>query len=676
MNRLHRCFNPESIAAIGGREAAQVLEQCQKFGFKGELHAVHPSQDALAGIKCIPDVSGLPGQLDTAFVAIPAESTINTVQSLREIETGGVVCYASGFGEVGDNERHVSLLQAADSMPLVGPNCYGYINALNGAVLWPDQHGLKRVDHGVAIFSGSGNLCVNISMQKRDLDIALLVSVGNQAIVSLEHCLEMAIEDDRITAIGLHIEGVKNITDFCQQAQRAVQAGKAIVVLKTGRSEMGAKIAMSHTASLAGSTELFDNLCGRLGIVQVDDLETFLETLQLLSVAGRISGNRLLSLSCSGGEASLVADLSQNMDLEFPDFSASLVEDIRLTLNDIVSISNPFDYHTFIWGDYDRLFATFTQALRVDVDLAILVLDIPDVDGCDNQDWITAANAFAAACRENDKKGAVVNCLGESMPTDMARHLIKSGIVPLRGLLPALKSIEAATKMNCAVSEVEIRVIDELVNREPVVLDELTAKERLAAAGLRIPENGRASTVDAAVKRASEIGYPVALKVVGTEFSHKTELQGVVLELQNEGEVEIEATRLLEIAEAVLVEEMITGALGELLVGVNYDEQFGHHLVLGFGGTLVELIADRRVLLLPATDEQIEGAIRALKMSPVFFGYRGKPKADVSAMVAAVRSVISYVENNRETVSEIDINPLIVTEHDAIAVDALIIERR
>ncbi|MFT5482583.1 MAG: acyl-CoA synthetase (NDP forming), partial [Halieaceae bacterium] len=277
MRSLHRCLNPRTIAVVGGTAASKGVRESLKLGFEGEIWAVNPGLDTMEGVACYSSLAALPGVPDATLVGVAAEATIEIVEQLAAMDAGGAICYASGFREVGEDDRHRRLLAAAGDMPIMGPNCYGFINAMNGAVLWPDWHGLGRVDTGVAIFTGSGNLAVNISMQNRSLPIALLGSVGNQAMIGMEQLLESVIEDDRITAIGLHIEGLKNLPMFIEVAIRAAERGKPIVVLKTGRSEAGARIALSHTATLAGGAELYDSLFERLGVVQVRDLETFLE---------------------------------------------------------------------------------------------------------------------------------------------------------------------------------------------------------------------------------------------------------------------------------------------------------------------------------------------------------------------------------------------------------------
>ena len=223
MRKLRRCLNPRSIAVIGGREAEKVVQQCLKLGFDGEIWAVNPARDDLAGVPCFRDIQQFPEAPDVAFIAIPALATIDAVEQLSAMGAGGAICYASGFREVGAVDRHQKLLDAAVDMPVIGPNCYGYINPLCGAALWPDQHGLTPVSSGVAIFSSSGNVSVNMTMQQRSLSVALIVTVGNQAMVGIEHCPEAVLEDDRITAIGLHIEGLNNLPLFTELAQRAVQ---------------------------------------------------------------------------------------------------------------------------------------------------------------------------------------------------------------------------------------------------------------------------------------------------------------------------------------------------------------------------------------------------------------------------------------------------------------------
>ena len=680
---LSRMLNPQSIAVVGGDDAAKAIRECQKLGYAGELWAVNPSRDELAGIECHPTVAQLPAVPDATLIAVSAKATIEVVSQLRGLGAGGAICYASGFSEAGEAQRQQLLLQATGDMPLMGPNCYGFINAMNGAVLWPDWHGLRRVESGVAIIAGSGNLAINISMQDRSVPIALLATIGNQAIIGSEQIMAAAIDDDRISAIGLHIEGLRNLPLFAQLAQAAAEKGKPVVALKTGRSDVGARITMSHTATLAGSADLYDAMFHRLGVAIVHDLETFLEALKLLSVTGPLGGSRIASMSCSGGEASLIADLAHETVLEFPEVTPQQSAQLRETLNDYVAISNPLDYHTFIWGDYDRLYKTFVAMLRGDYNLTLLLLDYPHMSEDDLNEWYVTGDAFADACEYTGSAGAVVCNLPENMPANIRDGFLARSIVPLLGMPQAVAAIAAAA----CVGKIHYPLPDFPIQPVPLELDkgdsrraisEYAAKQLLAHYQIPVPAAQLVRDLSNAEDVAQGIGYPLALKASVAGMTHKTESRAVVLNVENVEQLRFEGQRLLDMGGELLIEKMVPAGVAELLLGVSFDQQFGHYLVIGIGGTLVELVADRQILLLPASDQQIRAALHGLRMSKLLTGYRDRSVADVDAVVACAQSLAAFVVDQRQELLEVDINPLIVgaSGAGAMAADALIVYRQ
>ena len=209
---LDRLIRPQSIAVFGGREARRVIEQCDRMGFPGEIWPVHPSLDIVLGRRCYRSVDDLPATPDAAFVGVNRMLTVEIVRKLAAVGAGGAVCYASGFseaaGEFADGiALQAALVEAAGAMPIVGPNCYGLINGLDGALLWPDQHGIIRVEKGVAILTQSSNIAINLSMQRRGLPIAYLMTAGNQAQTGICDLAMATLEDPRVTAVGLHVEG-------------------------------------------------------------------------------------------------------------------------------------------------------------------------------------------------------------------------------------------------------------------------------------------------------------------------------------------------------------------------------------------------------------------------------------------------------------------------------------
>ncbi len=674
MSSLGRCLHPGNMVVVGGRHVAESVRESRKFGYEGEIWVVNPRQEELAGLTCYGRVADLPAVPDSAFVAVPAEATIEVVGELAAMGCGGAVCYASGFLEVGSDDRHQRLIAAAGTMPIIGPNCYGMLNAVNGAVLWPSYHGLRRVERGVAIFTGSGNVSVNMTMQNRSVPIALLVTIGNQVTVGIEQLILAALEDDKITAIGVHIEGLKNVPLFIEAARRAAEVGKPIVALKTGRSDAGARIALSHTATLAGSADLYDHLFQRVGVGVVHDIESFLETLRLLSVTGPLAGCQIASMSCSGGEASLIADLCQDTPLSFPDFSEGGKRALTNTLNEFVDISNPLDYHTFIWGDRERLRQTFAAVLADGFDMTLLLLDTPSIPAGELNEWMDAAEGFIDACVDTGRPGAVVASLAENMPLELRERLLAHRVVPMLGLPQAIAALSAAAMMGQQEGPLP-QVIPGTAVTDRHTIAEFEAKQLLGASGLPTTRAELVTSVVDAEAAAGDLGYPVVLKASVTGLAHKTEASAVVLDVKTPEVLREESARLLGLGGQLLVEEMIPAGVAELLLGVSYDEQFGHYLVLGCGGTLVEIMADRALLMLPVSDEQIGQALEGLRIAPVLNGYRGRPAADRAALIACVRKLADFVAERREELLEVDINPLIVGPGGATVADALIVFR-
>ena len=232
---LARLLSPRSIAVIGGREAAEVVRQCDRIGFAGPIWPVNPKRDEIAGRKCFPDIASLPGAPDAAFIAVPREAAVAAVGELARIGCGGAVCYASGFAEFDARGAALEreMVAASGAMALAGPNCYGFLNYLDGAALWPDQHGGRRVTRGVAIVTQSGNIGQNLTMQTRGMPLAALITVGNKAKGDLAEYVDALLDEDRISAIGLHIEGLDDIAAFARSAARARDRRVPIVVVKT-----------------------------------------------------------------------------------------------------------------------------------------------------------------------------------------------------------------------------------------------------------------------------------------------------------------------------------------------------------------------------------------------------------------------------------------------------------
>ena len=679
MNRrqsIKRLLSPRTAAFIGGKGAIAAIKQSRIVGFEGEYLAVNPRRDDLDGIPCYRSIADLPVTPDAAFVAAPPAGSIEVIRELSQAGAGGAVCYASGFGELGGEggKLQQELIEAAGDMPVVGPNCHGFINYLDGIALWPDEHGGHRVESGAAMITQSGNFGINLSMQRRGIDFAYIITIGNKTCLSLHEYIDYLVTDKRVTAIGLHIEGINHVHEFSVAAISALEAGIPIVAIKTGRSRKGAQINMSHTASLAGEDRLYQALFDRLGIARCNTVVQFLETLKFVSSVGALAKNTIGSMSCSGGEASLIADGADVVGLDMPELSADSASHLTDILGPKVPLSNPLDYHTYAWADRKRLTDCFTTMLGNGFGCTMLVLDYPTPEHADTSSWEIAERALADSVAATGQKAVIVSTLTETMRPEAAERIRAAGITPMQGIEECLFAIRAAAKIGAAQARSDRTqpvLLPQATPGEPILLDEWQSKKLLSEAGLPVPK-GRLCTPDETATAADSIGYPVVLKAVSSELAHKSEAGAVVLNLTDAPSVADATARLSGQFDRFLVEQMAGPVVAELIVGVSRDESFGLNIVIGAGGTLVELIEDTVSLLLPLRRREIEDAIRSLKAFRLIDSWRGARKGDLNAIVDAAAAVADFAMRNDARLMELDVNPLIVLPEGVVAADALI----
>ena len=672
-SRLRRLFSPKSVAVIGGGVwCRSVIEQLFKIDYKGKIFPVHPSKKEILGLKYFKDLEAVPANIDASFVGVNRNTTIEVVKKLNELNAGGAVCFASGFLEAendkqGSGELQKSLIEAAGDMPILGPNCYGFINYLDRSVLWPDQHGGKPVDRGVAILTQSSNLAINITMQTRGLPISYIMSVGNQASLGFSKIGMYLLSDPRVTALGLHIEGIGDVRAFEKLAAKARKLGKSIAVLKVGKSAEARKAAQSHTASLAGDAQGAKSLFKRLGIAEVDRLEVLVETLKIFHLNGPLLTKNVRSLSCSGGEASLVSDLGQEYGIKFPELEKENVSELRSVLGEMVALSNPLDYHTYIWGNVEAMASAFIAMMRGHDGITIIVVDFPRDDNCDPSAWNCVVEAAKKAKNTRDKPLALVSTLSENIPEHVSFELLESNIITLHGLDTGLAAISASASNQTVVDPKPIFLSNP--TGKSTLVDEYTAKKSLEKYGLKIPKTEKCLPSDAHFV-SDQIGYPVVVKVLGS--AHKSELGEVFLNLENQKAVKNALKKVSK--KPVIIEKMIDDAIVELIIGIVHDPAHGMLLTIGAGGVLTEILSDTSSLLLPSSEYDVLECFNQLKISRIAKGYRGFLGVEVNQILDAIMKIQEFVLDNRDRVFEIEINPLIVTSSEAIVGDALIRE--
>ena len=660
MKDLNRLLRPKSIAVLGAGWALNVIEQCRKMGFEGPVWPVHPTKAQVGGLKAYASLADLPFAPDATFVGVNRHVTVDVVAELAAMGAGGAICFASGWSEAGEPELQAKLISAAGEMPILGPNCYGVINYLDGALLWPDQHGGIRVDRGVALVSQSSNIVINLGMQKRALPVAYVACLGNAAVVGLADLAGALLDDPRVSALGMYIEGIDDARALAALAEKARAAGKGVVCIKSGKTELSRTAAASHTASLAGGGAASSAFLRQIGVAEVNTPSELIETLKIFHAHGPQIGKRLCSLSCSGGEAGLVADLAAPFGIAFPPVPEATRARLGEILGPIVTIANPLDYHTFIWGDGPRTTDVFATMLRA-YDAGIYIIDPPRGDRCDPSGYQPALDAIVSAQKTTGKIAFPVASIAENFDEAYAMRLMDQGVCTLMGLETALAAIKAA---QLAPGPAGWRPAVARPPRDAAILGEAAAKKLLDGLGVAVPRAVTGATLAAVASQAEGLQPPYALKGLG--FAHKTEAGAVRLGLMHlEGQADMAG------AEGYLLEEMVTGAQAEILLGLRRDPVYGVSLTIGMGGVTAEVLADTVTLILPATEAEVLAAMRGLRLWPLLDGYRGRPCADM-ASVAAIAVRLGGAMLADQSFEEIEINPILVRQKGAVAVDALI----
>ncbi len=687
-----RLLKPRQIAFIGGDAAVVAIREARRRGYAGKMWAVNPKRAELAGLPCYAGLDALPGVPDAVYLAVPAQTAVDCLARLAAMGAGGVVCYTAGFKEAGAEGARLetALKQANGEMALIGPNCYGLINYIDRVALWSFEHGGSSPGYGAAIVTQSGMLSSDVAMSQRSLPLAYMVSAGNQAVLGLEDYLDLFAEDPAVRAIGLHIEGLQDIAGFERAALKALRRGKPIVALKTGSSAIGSSLTVSHTGSLSGSNELYQALFERTGVIGVSNPSQMLETLKYLCLVDAPKGTRVAGFTCSGGGATMLADHGEKIGLTFPSFTPEVAKDLVDLLPAIATVSNPLDYTTPIWGLPEVTYSVFAKALSgVEVDCALLIQDYPPV-GLDAQAiyYRKDADVFAKAAAAQGLPSAICATFPENMDAATRAHLIAQGLAPMQGIHETLNAIRdaahwAEARRKLLAAPPPALAIGQPLGQplgKPEMVLESEGKAWLAEAGLPVPE-GRCVSAAAARQAADELGYPVAIKMMSPKLAHKTEAGAVALSL-SDGEAVAQAIAVMRkrvachdpaaVTDSFLIERMCAPPLAELIVGLRHDRQFGHALTLGSGGILVELVGDARTLMLPCTAAEIAEALGDLKAGRLLQGFRGGQAADLDRIAAMLLALCRHVLRHRDSLLELEINPLFVYPDSIMAIDVLL----
>jgi len=698
---LEPLFHPRSIAIIGAsasieKPGGQPLYALLKNKFQGRIYPVNPRHENLLGIKCYPDLNDVPGEVDMAIIAVPAAFVPAALERCAARGVRVAVIFSSGFAEVGEAgakmQADMVALARKSGMRICGPNCMGVFSAHNAlfanffitelptGVLVPDYLGF---------ISQSGGLGSYIFEMIRDHGIGFtyFVSTGNEADLDFADYLAYMAEDDRTRVIGGYMEGFRDGAKLSRALDLARRRQKPVLLIKSGRHDVAARAAASHTGALAGSDRVYDAFFRQKNVIRVDSVEQMMAVLTILAGGRLPRGNRLCILAGSGGTGVLMADICAARGLALPPLAEETRRALGRLLPSFASSANPVDLTSQVITHPDLLLESGRVVLadpNVDM-LLICYWSEPDQEalldqlvaiarGTEKTVLVLVLGAVDEARRaarylHRHRVPAVVDSeLAARALADVVRYALRAGhpvTEDRTGIPPGAREKAARLIAGCRSGE---------------ALDEHTAKQVLAAYGIPVTREEAAATAEQAVAAAERLGYPVVLKILSPEITHKTEAGGVKLGLNSPEEVREAFHQVLASAaryrpdarlEGVLVQEMLPPGV-EVIAGIGRDEVFGPTILCGLGGVFVEALQDVALRVVPLGPDDAAGMLKEIKGRRVLEGLRGKPPVDQEAVVDVLLR-LSRLAGDFPAIGELDINPLLCYPQGVKAADALLV---
>ena len=690
---LGRLVAPASVAVIGvsGREGAFGNRVVANMGaFDGRLYQVNAKYRELAGRPCHPDLAVLPEVPDCVVVATGREAVEPVVAECARLGVGAVVILAAGFAETGKPEhvalqaRLLAIARGAD-MRLVGPNTIGLVNYATGAGLtfsaMPERRPLAP--HAIGIVSQSGSLGFALGQAiERGVSVSHVLTAGNSCDVDVADEVAYLAEDPACRAIGCVFEGMADPGRMIAAAERCRAAGKPLIMYKMATGAEGARAALSHTGSLAGSEAAYRAAFARAGVIQVDDLEALVETAAFFAKAPAPTAAGVAVIATSGGACIMAADKAERHGVALPQPAADAAAILAAHVPEYGSSRNPCDVTAQAIGDPAAL-AACTGALLADPAFGALVT----TQGYAYDTATRRLPTFSGAARETGKIVCFV-WVPEWLGGPGAREIESDPHLCLFHSMDRCFATLAAWHRHhgqgatAAAVRVAPRVADEaraLLAEAGPALTERQAKRIVALYGIPVVADVMVHTAEAAAIAAASVGFPVVLKGEHPDVPHKTEAGLVTLDLRDEAAVDAAARAMLAGEAAgrpgfagLVVQPMVPGGV-ELVVGARIDKQFGPLVVVGLGGVFVELLRDTALALAPVTRDEALAMLGALKAGAILDGFRGSPPVDRVALADLVARFSELAADLGDAVAEVEINPLIASGSRLIAVDALVV---
>ena len=687
MDALSRLLNPAGIALVGAspdasKLAGRPLAYLKQYGYRGQIYPVNPKHREIDGVRCYASVQDLPQAIDLALILLPAKGVADALEACAARGVASAISIAGGFAEAGEAAEQTRLSEICQrtGIRLVGPNCVGLLQPAHGvtATFSSELKNAMPRPGKLALLTQSGALGNSLLQSFNDLDIGLAywVSTGNEADVGLLELVEHSLADERVELIALYVEGLKQGDRLLELARRARAAGKSIVVLRSGKSQLGRAAAVSHTGKLAGAWKVWRDVAAQAGLITVDNLDQLLDVATAFDRCGyprADSAAGLGVLTVSGGLGVLISDAAAEYDLTLPAFGAATQRGLREVLPAQMTVANPVD--TALFTD-EKGYAHCAETVLHDESIGTLLLVLTSL-AHDYQALLPWLEKLSRDAQALGKRLAVsyLSSSDQLTPVDR-RRLMRAGAL----VLPTAERVVAALGRRQQAA----RVLPAAGKISSEGALSASSEDFLRNARVPLLPEGTFTECKAALDFAQAQGYPVVLKVVSPDIAHKSEAGGVALNLRDAQALgdawdRMQASVVAYAPTAAItgysVQPMISGGY-ELIVGCSIDPELGRVLMVGAGGIWAEVLDDVRFLALPASPEEIVQALGSLRIAPILGGARGQALLDVAAAAATIHALAQRFV--RDTwVREIDLNPLLVRPlgKGVVALDVLVVPR-
>lgn len=676
-------LKPKKIALVGASEregsfGGDTCKNIMDFSNPSKYYFVNPKREEVFGQKCYKSVGDIPENFDMVIICTPQSTVLDILKQSHEKGCKGAVVYASGYSETGTEEgkkAEKELINTCEELgiALLGPNCGGFINYIDDVYSFAFVAEKRDRKGTVGLVSQSGQLCLSL-MDNPKGKFSYVISSGNSSVVKVEEYLDYLVDDEDTKVVAAYLEGVSKPEVFVNALKKAAIKRKPVVILKTGRSEKGSAISASHTGSLSGSDKTYDALFKKFGVIRVNDMEELLSMTHLLSTIKEYPKNaRFAAMNLSGGETIITADIGSLKGINYPDFTDNTLKKLTEMLPSYATPNNPLDMTASLSYDSEK----YAGALRA-------VMDDPNVDMvligytlllniADPCIYYMTEGIEKVVKEGNTKPMVMIPYIENTRNQEYAERLEKAGVSilpPVVYAMEILKKFSEFIEYNPDEHTLDVGLPTDDKKETRKFLSEHESKTMLSKAGIPVPKEDVAKDKEEAIKMANEIGYPLVMKIESADIPHKSDAGGVKLNIQSEEDVKKAYDEIIDSVakynpnakiNGILIQEMLPKGT-ELIIGVNNDPLYGPMILCGLGGVFVEIFKDVALYPAPLNHNEALEMVKSLKGYPLLTGYRGSNELDIDALVDLIVKVSDFAVANKETVAEIDINPVFLYE--------------